>query len=69
MRSIRMTALGLALGLSVWAGTATRGAAQTTCEAQCLRNNALCMQICRENPCLISCEDQLRFCLEGCSAG
>ena len=68
MRSIKMTALGLALGLSLWAGTATRSAAEPPCEAQCHKDNGLCIQICRDNPCLISCEDQLRFCLEGCSA-
>ena len=66
MRKIKMMAL--ALGLTGLALTASTSAAEPTCEAQCRRNNALCMQICRDNPCLISCEDQLRFCLQGCAA-
>lgn len=69
MSRIKMMALGLTLGLTGFAVTATNSAADPMCEAQCRRNNALCIQICRDNPCLISCEDQLRFCLAGCAAG
>jgi hypothetical protein len=66
MRKIKMMAL--AFGLTGLALTAGNSAAAPTCEAQCLSNNGRCQQICRENPCLISCEDQLRFCLAGCTA-
>jgi hypothetical protein len=66
MRKIKMMAL--ALGLTGLALTANTSSAAPTCEAQCLANNGRCQQICRQNPCLISCEDQLRFCLAGCTA-
>jgi len=66
---MKVKMLALALGLTGLALTAPRIVAEPTCEAQCHKNNGLCVRICRENPCLISCEDQLRFCLQGCAAG
>ena len=66
---MKLKMLALALGLSALALTAPPTAAAATCEAQCHRNNGLCVRICRENPCLSSCEDQLAFCLQGCVTG
>ncbi|HEX6900225.1 MAG TPA: hypothetical protein VF789_10950 [Thermoanaerobaculia bacterium] len=66
---MKVKMLALALGLTALALTAPPTAAAPTCEAQCRANNGRCQQICRQNPCLISCEDQLRFCLAGCTAG
>jgi len=64
MRKIKM--LTLAMGLSLLALAADRSGAATTCEQQCYAGQAQCQSICNKNPCLISCEDQLRFCLQGC---
>ena len=66
MRKIKM--LTLALGLSMVALHADRSGATTTCEQQCYAGQSQCQITCRKNPCLISCEDQLRFCLQGCNS-
>jgi hypothetical protein len=68
MKKFRLLALGMALGLSSLALTATPGTAAMPCQALCHKNNGLCQRICRKNPCLISCEDQLSACLQGCAA-
>lgn len=65
---MKVKMLALALGLTGLALTAPPTTAAPPCEAQCHKNNGQCIQICRDNPCLISCEDQLRFCLQGCAA-
>ncbi|HTG33920.1 MAG TPA: hypothetical protein VLB76_13405 [Thermoanaerobaculia bacterium] len=65
MRKIKM--LTLAMGLSLLALAADRSGAETTCEQQCRINDRQCQIICSKNPCLISCADQLRFCLDGCN--
>ena len=66
MRKIKM--LTLALGLSLVALHAGRSGATTTCEQQCYANDPQCRVICSKNPCLISCDDQLRYCLNGCNS-
>ena len=63
MRKIKM--LALALGMTALAFTANSGSA-ATCEQQCYADQPACKRICSKNPCLISCEDQLCFCLQGC---
>ena len=65
MRKIKM--LALALGLSVLALHPNRSAA-TTCEDQCYAGQPQCQITCSKHPCLISCADQLRFCLQGCGS-
>ena len=66
MKNLKL--LALALGLSFLALHADRGSATTTCEQQCHINDAQCRVICSKNPCFISCDDQLRFCLQGCGS-
>ena len=66
MRKIKM--LALAMGMTALAFTANQGTAQTSCERQCYADYPVCQRICSKNPCLISCEDQLRFCLAGCGS-
>jgi hypothetical protein len=66
MKNLKLLALGL--GLSFLALHADRGGAATTCEQQCYANDRQCRIICSKNPCLISCDDQLRFCLQGCNS-
>ena len=66
MRKIKM--LAFALGLTALAFTANSGAA-ATCEQQCYADQPACKRICSKNPCLISCEDQLCYCLQGCGGG
>jgi hypothetical protein len=63
MRKVKLMAL--AMGLSFLALHASDSAA-TTCEQDCRAGYQRCLVICSKNPCLISCEDQLRFCLAGC---
>jgi hypothetical protein len=64
MKKIKM--LTLAMGLSLLALQADRGVADTTCEAQCRANNVQCQITCSQNPCLISCDQQLQYCLDSC---
>jgi hypothetical protein len=64
MRKIKM--LALAMGLAFVASQGNQAAALGQCEAQCYKNDRQCQIICSQNPCLISCEDQLRYCLAGC---
>jgi hypothetical protein len=45
---------------------ANRGTADTTCEAQCRANNVQCQVTCSQNPCLISCDQQLQYCMDSC---
>ena len=66
MKKIKL--LTLAMGLSVLALQANRGAADTTCEAQCRANNLQCQVTCSQNPCLISCDQALQYCLDSCQA-
>jgi len=66
MRKIKL--LTLAMGLSILALQADRSAADPTCEQQCQINNKDCQKICSENPCLISCDQQLQYCLDGCQS-
>jgi hypothetical protein len=54
-------ALGLTLALQ-----ANRGGAATTCAKQCDDNYKQCQQVCSQNPCLISCDSQLQYCLSSC---
>lgn len=63
MRKIKM--LAFTLGLTALAFTANSGSA-TTCAQQCYNDYPVCQRICSKNPCLISCEDQLCYCLQGC---
>ena len=65
MRKIKM--LAFTLGLTALAFTANSGSA-LTCEQQCYADQPACHRICSKNPCLISCEDQLRYCLQGCGS-
>jgi len=58
--------IAFALGLTLMALVANRGGAATTCEKQCNDNYEQCQQVCSENPCLISCDSQLQYCLSGC---
>jgi hypothetical protein len=66
MRKIKM--LALAMGLSLVALHADRSGATTTCEQQCYAGQPQCQIICSKHPCLISCADQLQFCLNGCGS-
>jgi hypothetical protein len=66
IRKIKM--LSLALGLSVLALHANRSGATTTCEQQCYAGQQQCQITCSKHPCLISCADQLQFCLNGCGS-
>lgn len=66
MRKIKM--LAFTLGLTALAFTANSSGAATTCERQCYADYPVCQRICSKNPCLISCEDQLRYCLAGCGS-
>lgn len=61
----KITKLAFTLGLAALAFTADRGTA-ATCEQQCYADQPACKRICSKNPCLISCEDQLCYCLQGC---
>jgi hypothetical protein len=63
----KITKLAFALALSALAFIPNSGSA-TTCEQQCYADQPECKRICSKNPCLISCEDQLRFCLAGCGS-
>ena len=66
MRKIKM--LGLAMGLAFVASQGSQPAvAGGWCEGACHNQYLQCQVICSKNPCLISCEDQLRYCLNGCS--
>jgi len=58
--------LAFAMGLSLMALTAGRSAAEPTCQEQCQINYGQCQQVCSENPCLISCDSQLQYCLASC---
>ena len=66
MRNFKLLALGL--GLSFLALHADRGTAATTCEQQCWANYQQCQVVCSKNPCLISCEDQVQYCLNSCDS-
>lgn len=65
---IKIKMLGLALGLAFLATQSGGRAAAATCEENCRAGYPRCLVICSKNPCLISCEDQLRFCLRGCGS-
>lgn len=41
----------------------------STCEQQCQRDYEQCLVICSKAACLISCEDQRCYCLQGCGLG
>lgn len=40
-----------------------------SCTDQCQQGYRQCLVICSKNPCLISCEDQRCYCLQGCGSG
>ena len=67
MKNLKLLVLGL--GLSFLALHADRGTAATTCEQQCYINNQQCQITCSKNPCLISCDQQLQYCLDSCNSG
>jgi hypothetical protein len=58
--------LAFAMGLSLMALNAGRGAAEPTCQEQCQINYEHCQQVCNQNPCIISCDSQLQYCLSSC---
>ena len=64
----KMKLMALAMGLSFLALHAGDSAA-ATCEEDCQAGYRRCLVICSKNPCLISCEDQLQYCLAGCGGG
>jgi hypothetical protein len=66
MKNLKFLALGL--GLSFLALHADRGTAATTCEKDCWDGYRQCQVVCSKNPCLISCEDQVQYCLNGCGS-
>lgn len=66
MRKVKLMAL--ALGLCFLALQAGDSAAETPCERECRAGYQQCLIICSKNPCLISCEDQLSYCLAGCES-
>ena len=57
MRKVKL--LAFAMGLSLTALTASRGAADPTCQQQC-------QEICSQNPCFVSCDTNLQNCLANC---
>ena len=65
MKSIKL--LALAMGLSLMALTAGRGAAEPTCQEQCQINYGHCQEVCSQNPCIISCDTALQSCLSSCN--
>lgn len=65
MRKVKM--LALAIGLSLMALHASRGAAASACEEQCNVNYQRCQQVCSVNDCIISCDTQLQACLSSCN--
>jgi hypothetical protein len=58
--------LAFAMGLSLMALNAGRVAAEPTCQEQCQINYEQCQQVCSDNPCFISCDSQLQYCLSSC---
>jgi hypothetical protein len=64
MKKIKL--LAFAMGLSLMALYADRGAAAPPCEQQCQMNYQQCQQICSENPCFVSCDTNLQNCLSSC---
>jgi hypothetical protein len=64
----RIKLLGFAMGLSLMALHADRGAAASNCQGQCQANYNQCQMVCSQNPCLVSCDTQLQDCLSGCSS-
>lgn len=66
MRKFKM--LALAMALAFVASLSSTPAAAVSCETQCHQGYRQCLIICSKNPCLISCEDQLRYCLNGCGS-
>ena len=66
MRKMKLALFAMGLAFVASQGQ-NQAVAAGQCEAQCYRNDAQCRIICSKNPCLISCEDQLRFCLAGCT--
>ena len=65
MRKVKL--LAFAMGLSLMALYPYRGAAAPTCEQQCQIDYERCQEICSQNPCFVSCDTNLRACLNGCS--
>jgi hypothetical protein len=66
MRNLKTLVPGL--GLAVLALTAGRSAADPTCEQQCRINNQQCRTTCSQSLCLISCDQQLQYCLASCGS-
>jgi len=58
--------LALAMGLSLMALTAGRGAAEPTCQEQCQISYEQCQEVCSQNPCFFSCDARLDYCLSQC---
>lgn len=66
MRKVKL--LAFAMGLSLTALTASRGAADPSCQQQCQMDYTQCQQICSKNPCFVSCDTNLQNCLNNCPA-
>jgi hypothetical protein len=64
MKNLKWLVFGL--GLSFMALHGQRGTAVTPCQADCQSNYQQCQVTCSQNPCLISCDTELRACMSSC---